>query len=39
MLFGTYHMPKSAWPSGYGISENMPQGFVDQFLHPFRRAR
>jgi sterol desaturase/sphingolipid hydroxylase (fatty acid hydroxylase superfamily) len=37
MLFGTYHMPKSAWPSGYGVSEKVPRGFGAQFLYPFRR--
>ncbi len=39
ILFGTFHMPKSAWPSGYGVSEKVPRGFGAQFLYPFRRGR
>ena len=36
-LFGTYHLPKSQWPSGYGISQPVPHGYWRQFLYPFRR--
>jgi sterol desaturase/sphingolipid hydroxylase (fatty acid hydroxylase superfamily) len=35
-LFGTYYLPDKKWPSGYGIGEAMPKGFVRQFLYPFR---
>ena len=36
-LFGTHHMPDGAWPSGYGVPEQVPQGYWAQFLYPFRR--
>ncbi|MBL8692795.1 MAG: sterol desaturase family protein [Planctomycetes bacterium] len=39
-VFGTYHMPKGRWPSGYGVdSHRVPSGFVAQFLDPFRRKQ
>jgi len=37
ILFGTYHMPESAWPTGYGVYEKVPHGFAAQFRYPFRR--
>lgn len=37
-LFGTYHLPKDAWPSGYGIPGHpVPSGYVGQFTYPFSR--
>ena len=37
-LFGTYHMPKEKWPSGYGIGGHpVPLGYWKQFLYPFKR--
>jgi len=36
-LFGTFHMPPGRWPQGYGVPEQVPQGYVRQFLYPFRR--
>ncbi|MFT3882584.1 MAG: sterol desaturase family protein [Gemmatales bacterium] len=36
-LFGTYHMPKDQWPTGYGITTPVPRGYWRQFLYPFRR--
>jgi sterol desaturase/sphingolipid hydroxylase (fatty acid hydroxylase superfamily) len=37
-LFGTHHMPKNAWPTGYGIPGHpVPSGYWQQFLYPFRR--
>lgn len=37
-LFGTAHLP-GRWPSAYGtIGEQVPDGFVPQFVYPFRRA-
>lgn len=36
-LFGTCHWPKHRWPAGYGIPGEMPAGYWQQFLHPFRR--
>jgi sterol desaturase/sphingolipid hydroxylase (fatty acid hydroxylase superfamily) len=38
-LFGTYLFPKGQWPSGYGVEERVPQGYGQQFLYPFRRAK
>ena len=35
-LFGTYYLPEEKWPSGYGIKQPMPKGFIKQFLYPFR---
>ncbi len=38
-LFGTYYLPKDAWPQRYGlINASVPPGFFAQFLAPFRRA-
>ncbi len=36
-LFGTYHLPPFAWPSGYGVPEQIPRGYRAQFMYPFRR--
>jgi sterol desaturase/sphingolipid hydroxylase (fatty acid hydroxylase superfamily) len=37
-LFGTYHMPETRWPSGYGIGGHpVPKGYWKQFLYPFQR--
>ena len=37
-LFGTYHLPKDAWPESYGlIGSSMPKGFFRQFVAPFKR--
>ena len=39
-LFGTYYLPENKWPSGYGIGGHpVPQGYLAQFRHPFRRKR
>lgn len=35
-LFGTYHMPDKAWPSGYGVPEAVPKGYRGQLAYPFR---
>ena len=38
-LFGTHHLPKTAWPQRYGLlDDTMPSGFLSQFLSPFRRT-
>jgi len=35
-LFGTYYLPKDAWPTGYGISGHpVPPGYFPQFKYPF----
>ncbi|MCA9174785.1 MAG: sterol desaturase family protein [Planctomycetales bacterium] len=37
-IFGTYHMPGDRWPEGYGVhKDDVPKGFLRQFLYPFRR--
>ncbi|HEU0135583.1 MAG TPA: sterol desaturase family protein [Allosphingosinicella sp.] len=36
-LFGTYLLPPGKWPSGYGVPEQVPQGYAAQALYPFRR--
>jgi sterol desaturase/sphingolipid hydroxylase (fatty acid hydroxylase superfamily) len=39
-LFGTLHLPGARWPERYGIAGNpVPEGFIAQLLHPFRRSR
>jgi len=39
-LFGTYHLPADGrWPSGYGITGEMPRGFLRQHLFPFVRRK
>jgi sterol desaturase/sphingolipid hydroxylase (fatty acid hydroxylase superfamily) len=39
-LFGTYHLPPSAWPQGYGIGGHpVPTSYWRQFLYPFIRRR
>jgi sterol desaturase/sphingolipid hydroxylase (fatty acid hydroxylase superfamily) len=37
-IFGTYHLPKDEWPSGYGIAGHpVPKGYWNQFMYPFRK--
>jgi sterol desaturase/sphingolipid hydroxylase (fatty acid hydroxylase superfamily) len=37
-LFGTYHLPKDRWPSGYGVQGHpVPKGYVAQLKYPFVR--
>ena len=37
-LFGTHHLPETAWPEKYGVvGDNVPKGYWKQFLHPFKR--
>lgn len=39
-LFGTHHLPKDAWPSGYGIEGHpVARGYWAQFKHPFQRKK
>ena len=39
-LFGTFHLPKGAWPSGYGVEGHpVPSGYWRQFLYPFQLRR
>jgi sterol desaturase/sphingolipid hydroxylase (fatty acid hydroxylase superfamily) len=36
-IFGTYYFPKSVWPSGYGVPEKVPNGYLAQLKYPFIR--
>lgn len=36
-LFGTHYLPPGEWPSGYGVSEDVPRGYRAQLAYPFRR--
>jgi len=39
-LFGTYYLPKDAWPERYGlINASVPDGFFRQFIAPFSRKK
>ena len=38
-IFGTYYLPKAQWPSGYGVPENVPRGYLAQLRYPFVRGR
>lgn len=38
-LFGTWHLPDGAWPTGYGVPEQVPQGYLAQLRYPFVRPR
>lgn len=34
-LFGTYYLPRDAWPTAYGIAGNpVPEGYLRQLLYP-----
>jgi sterol desaturase/sphingolipid hydroxylase (fatty acid hydroxylase superfamily) len=35
-VFGTYHMPGSAWPHRYGVTRPIPRTLLGQMLYPFR---
>jgi sterol desaturase/sphingolipid hydroxylase (fatty acid hydroxylase superfamily) len=36
-LFGTHYLPDGKWPSGYGVPEKVPNGYLAQFRYPFVR--
>jgi sterol desaturase/sphingolipid hydroxylase (fatty acid hydroxylase superfamily) len=36
-LFGTHYLPDGHWPSGYGVPEQVPGGYLAQFRYPFVR--
>lgn len=38
-IFGTYYLPKGAWPSGYGVPEKVPGGYWAQMRYPFVRKQ
>jgi hypothetical protein len=33
-MFGTYYLP-ATWPSGYGIHDKVPRGWLRQLVYPF----
>jgi sterol desaturase/sphingolipid hydroxylase (fatty acid hydroxylase superfamily) len=38
-LFGTYYFPPDAWPTGYGVPETVPKGYLAQLRYPFVRKQ
>jgi len=39
-LFGTYHLPKDAWPDRYGlVGRSVPNGFFAQLVAPFKQEK
>jgi sterol desaturase/sphingolipid hydroxylase (fatty acid hydroxylase superfamily) len=38
-IFGTHYFPKSVWPSGYGVPEKVPNGYLAQLKYPFIRKQ
>ncbi|MCX7283156.1 MAG: sterol desaturase family protein [Novosphingobium sp.] len=38
-LFGTYHFPEGRWPTGYGVPEKVPDGYLAQLQYPFVRKQ
>lgn len=36
-IFGTYYLPENTWPSGYGVPEDVPSGYLAQLRYPFVR--
>lgn len=38
-LFGTYYLPEAKWPSGYGVPEQVPSGYLAQMKYPFVRKQ
>ena len=38
-IFGTFYFPKSKWPTGYGVPEAVPKGYLRQLRYPFVRKQ
>ena len=39
-LFGTHHLPETAWPENYGVVGNtVPRGYWRQFVYPFTKPK
>lgn len=38
-LFGTHYLPDGQWPSGYGVPETVPKGYLAQMKYPFVRKQ
>jgi sterol desaturase/sphingolipid hydroxylase (fatty acid hydroxylase superfamily) len=39
MIFGSYYLPRTAWPSAYGITTTLPGSLTGQLACPFRVTR
>ncbi len=39
LLFGTFHLPRGEQPTVFGVTEDVPAGFLPQLAWPFRRRR
>ena len=37
-VFGTFFLPPSRWPENYGVPEDVPKGYLQQFAYPFTRV-
>lgn len=37
LIFGTFHLPKNKMPEKYGIDEELPSAYHQQFVYPFAR--
>lgn len=35
-IFGTYRAPENIWPGKYGVSSHVPDGYLQQFVWPFK---
>ncbi len=38
-IFGTFYFPESKWPTGYGVPEAVPKGYLRQLRYPFVRKQ
>lgn len=38
-IFGTHYLPDGKWPRGYGVPEEVPQGYLAQMKYPFVRKQ
>ena len=36
-IFGTYYLPRAAWPTAYGIKAKLPQTLTEQLTYPLYR--
>ena len=38
-IFGTHYLPDGKWPQGYGVHEQVPNGYLAQMKYPFVRKQ
>lgn len=38
-IVGTCYPPEGKWPSGYGVPETVPSGYLAQLKYPFVRQQ